>query len=190
MGGTPVLKSIRLAAGTAFRLVLRAWGEREGRAIAKMNFNDLVPAYQNGNLAGWTCSRCGWSYERDIHLADIDALAIARAEFINHTCSPSAKPESGGTAAQHSYFLLSKVCGFESGGVLVVDPQTVKEFGTEDEAENAFYEFSLTNFADECQTKLQGEGRLVFVSKVVSECDVLGNTHDVMRDDLKVLGSS
>ncbi len=164
----------------------------EGRGIVtKMNFNDLIPAYQNGALTGWTCSRCGWSHERDIHLADIDALAIARAEFFNHTCSFSeAGPESGKADARGSYFLLSKVCGFASGGALVVDPKTVREYGTEDEAENAFYDFSLANFADECRSKLRPEEGLVFVSKVVSECDELGNTHEIMRDDLKVLGSS
>jgi hypothetical protein len=52
--------------------------------IANMNFNDLIPTYENGTLVGWTCSRCAWSNKRDIHLADIDALAVARAEFFNH----------------------------------------------------------------------------------------------------------
>ena len=157
-----------------------------------MNFDDLVPKYQNGAMTGWTCARCGWPYERDIDLAHIDALAIARAEFLNHTCNPSeASLGSGRTDAEvGTYFLLSKVCGFESGGVIVVDTQAVREFGTEDEVENAFYDFSLANFADECRSKLRREERLVFVSKVVSECDELGNTHEIMRDDLKVLGPS
>lgn len=149
-----------------------------------LNFNDLVPAYKNANLVGWTCSRCGWSYERDTHLPDIDALAIARAEFLNHICGRS---EAGNReSAGFSYFLLSKVCGFESGGVLVVDPQAVKEFATEEEIENAFHNFSLETFADECRTKLKPEETLVFVSKVGSECDERGNVHEIMRDDLKV----
>ena len=87
-------------------------------------------------------------------------------------------------------FLAELVCGFESGGALVVDTQAVREYGTEDEAENAFYDFSLANFAEECRSKLRPEESLVFVSKVVSECDELGKTHEIMRDDLKVLGPS
>ena len=125
-----------------------------------------------------------------MQLADIDALGIARAEFLNHTCAPSGSQPESEADVRRSYFLLTKVCGFESGDVLVVDPQAVKEFGTEDEAESAFYDFSLANFADECRGRLNPEERLVFVSKVVSECDEKGNTHEIMRDDLKVLGSS
>lgn len=160
--------------------------------VTKVNFNDLIPAYQNGALTGWTSKRCEWSYKRDIHLADIDALAIARAEFFNHTCNPSeVRPGSGrDDASVGSYFLLSKVCGFESGGVLVVDTQAVREYGTEDEAESAFYDFGLANFADECRNKLRPDERLAFVSKVVSECDELGNVNEIMRDDLRVLRPS
>ena len=61
-------------------------------------------------------------------------MAKARAAFLDHTCILS-----GGTteANKWSYFLLSKVRVFESAGVLVVDPQTVREYGTEDEVEDA-----------------------------------------------------
>ncbi len=45
------------------------------------------------------------------------------------------------------YFLLSRASAFESGGVLVVDPQAVKECRTEDEVETAFNELSLPDFA-------------------------------------------
>jgi hypothetical protein len=148
-----------------------------------MAFNDLVPKYQNGKLIGWTCSRCGWSYQRDVFLTDVDAVARARIEFLGHTCGPS----EGRTAANRwSYFLLSKVCGFESAGVFVIDPQTMTECGTEDEAENAFRSFSLVNFAEECGSKLGPGERLVSVSKVLSQCDSLGNTTEIMRADLKL----
>ena len=40
---------------------------------------------------------------------------------------------------------------FESAGVIVVDPQTVQEYGTEDEAEGAFHAFGLADFAVECR---------------------------------------
>jgi len=114
-----------------------------------MDFNELIPAYQDGTLTGWTCSRCGWSYQRDIQLAEIDALAIAHAEFLNHTCISrkvgSGQPKT--TGGTRSYFTLSKACGFESGDVLVVDDQPVREYGTEDEAENGFHDFSLPDFA-------------------------------------------
>jgi hypothetical protein len=156
-----------------------------------MNFDDLIPGYQNGELTGWTCSRCGWSCDRDIHLADIAALTIARAEFADHTCGFSeVRPEPSRAGAGGSYFLLSKVCGLESCGALLVDTQAVREYGTEDEVETVFYDFSLANFADECRSRLRPEESLVFVSKVVSECDELGNTHEIMRGDLKVLGPS
>ena len=148
-----------------------------------MEFNNLIPKYQNGNLIGWTCSRCRWSCERDAQLVEIDAVARARAEFLDHTCSLS-----GGTAEARkwSYFLLSKVRVFESAGMLVVDPQTVREYGTEDEAENAFYAFRLPDFAEECRTRLERGDQLISVSKVVSQCDELGNTTEIMRDDLKL----
>jgi hypothetical protein len=158
--------------------------------IANMNFNDLIPTYENGNLVGWTCSRCAWSHTRDIHLADIDALAIARAEFFNHTCGLSeVGPGCGKAHARRSYLLLSKVCGFEAGGVLVVDSQTIGEYGTEDEVEKAFHDFSLAHFAEECEGKLGPTETVVFVSKVVSECDEAGNTREITRDDLKFLDS-
>jgi hypothetical protein len=123
--------------------------------IANMNFNDLIPTYENGALVGWTCSRCAWSHKRDIHLADMDALAIARAEFFNHTCGLfEAGPGCGRAQARRSYLLLSKVCRFDSGGILVVDSQSVAEYGTEDEGEKAFHDFSLALFAEECEGKL------------------------------------
>jgi len=155
--------------------------------IANMNnFNDLIPAYENGSVVGWICSRCAWSHKRDMHLADIDALAIARAEFFNHTCDLfEVGPGCGKAPARRSYLLLSKVCGFESGGVLVVDSQTMGEYGTEDEAEKAFYDFSLAHFSEECEGKLGPTETVVFVSKVVSECDEAGNTREILRDDLK-----
>jgi hypothetical protein len=151
-----------------------------------MNFNDLIPTYENGSLVGWTCSRCAWSHKRDIHLAGIDALAIARAEFFNHTCGLSEVGCGSGKAqARGSYLLLSKVCGFESGGVLVVDSQTMGEYGTEDEAEKAFHDFRLAHFAEECEAKLGPTETVVFVSKIVSECDEAGKTREITRDDLK-----
>lgn len=85
------------------------------------------------------------------------------------------------------YFLLSSASAFESGGVLVVDPQAVKEFGTEDEVEAAFNAFSLPDFAEHCRQQLQPNERLVSVSKIASLCDVRGNTTEIARDDLKVL---
>jgi len=54
-----------------------------------MELNDLVPEYKNGELVGWICSRCGWKIERDSGVPEIDDLARARAEFLNHTCNPS-----------------------------------------------------------------------------------------------------
>lgn len=148
-----------------------------------MEFNDLTAKYQTSKLIGWTCSRCGWSCQRDIDLAEIDDVARARAEFLGHTCSLSG----GTTAAQAwSYFLFSKVQVFESAGVLVVDAQTVREYGTEDEVDEAFHGFGLADFAEECRAKLQPSERLVAVGKVVSLCDELGNTSEIMRDDLRV----
>lgn len=148
-----------------------------------MEFNELIPTYQKGDLIGWTCSRCGWSCQRDFDLSEIDDVTRARAEFLDHTCSLS-----GGTpdAQKWSYFLLSKVRVFESAGVLVVDPQSVREYGTEDEAEDAFHAFGLADFAEECRAKLQPGEHLVSVSKVVSQCDELGNTSEIMRDDFKL----
>ena len=75
---------------------------------------------------------------------------------------------------------------FELAGVLVVDPQAVQEYGTEDEAEEAFYAFDLSDFAEECRRNLQEGDHLVSVSKVVSQCDELGNASEVIRDDLKM----
>jgi hypothetical protein len=148
-----------------------------------MEFNELIPKYQKGVLIGWNCSRCGWSCRRDVDLAEIDDVARARAEFLDHTCSLS-----GGTsgAKNWSYFLLSKVRAFESAGVLVVDPQTVREYGIEDEAEDAFHAFDLAAFAEECRSKLQPGEHLVSVSKVVSQCDELGNTSEITRADFKL----
>lgn len=68
----------------------------------------------------------------------------------------------------------------------MIDPQTVTECATEDEAENAFHNFSLVNFAEECRGKMGPGERLVSVSKVVSQCDEFGNTTEIMRDDLKL----
>lgn len=148
-----------------------------------MEFNELIPTYQKGALIGWNCSRCGWSCQRDVDLAEIDDVARARAEFLDHTCSLS-----GGTsgAKNWSYFLLSKVRVFESAGVLVVDPQMVREYGTEDEAEDAFHAFSLADFTEECRRRLEPGDQLISVSKVVSQCDELGNTSEIMRADLKL----
>jgi hypothetical protein len=70
--------------------------------------------------------------------------------------------------------------------MLVVDPQTVREYGTEDEVEDAFNALSLADFAGECRAKVQPGEHLISVSKVVSQCDELGNTSEVMRDDLKL----
>lgn len=51
-----------------------------------MDFDELIADYTDYSLTGWHCSRCRWRYEKDKRLADIDALAFARAEFLNHTC--------------------------------------------------------------------------------------------------------
>jgi hypothetical protein len=181
-----VLRPVRLDYSSS--LFTEAKGRRsvpEGRVNAtEMEFNEFIPKYQKGDLVGWTCSRCGWSCQRDFDLAEIDDVARARAEFLGHTCSLTGG--TPGNAPKWSYFLLSKVQVFESAGVLVVDPQTVQEYGTEDEAEDAFHTFDLADFAEECRTKLQPEGHVISVSKVVSECDELGNTHEIMRDDLKL----
>jgi hypothetical protein len=67
----------------------------------------------------------------------------------------------------------------------VVDSQTVGEYGTEDEGEKALHDFSLAHFAEECEGKLGPTETVVFVSKVVSECDEAGNTREIIRDDLK-----
>lgn len=148
-----------------------------------MEFNDLIAKYQNDELIGWSCSRCDWSCQRDIDLAEIDDVARARAEFLGHTCS-----SPGATTARQpwSYFLLSKVRVFESAGVLVVDAQAVQEYGTEDEVDEAFHHFRLADFAAECGAKLQPSERLVSVSKVVSLCDEFGNTSEIIRDDLRI----
>jgi len=181
-----VLCPVRL--GYSSSLFSEAKGRRsvpEGRVIAtEMEFNELIPKYQKGDLVGWACSRCGWSCQRDFDLAEIDDVARARAEFLAHTCSLT-----GGTpdnAPKWYYFLLSKVRVFESAGVIVVDPQTVQEYGTEDEAEDAFHGFGLADFAEECRAKLQPGEHLVSVSKVMSQCDELGNTSEIMRDDWKL----
>ena len=42
--------------------------------------------------------------------------------------------------------------------MLVVDPQTVREYGTEDEVEDAFNALSLADFAGECRAKVQPGG--------------------------------
>jgi hypothetical protein len=85
------------------------------------------------------------------------------------------------------YFLLSRASAFESGGVLVVDPQAVKECRTEDEVETAFNELSLPDFAAQYRGQLRAGERLVSVSKIVSLCDQNGNSSEVARDDLKVV---
>jgi hypothetical protein len=54
-----------------------------------MEVDDLLPEYHNGELVGWTCSRCGWTIKRNNSLPEIDDLARARGEFLDHTCSPS-----------------------------------------------------------------------------------------------------
>lgn len=79
-------------------------------------------------------------------------MARARAEFLDHDCSV---PGATADAQKWAYFLLSKVRVFESAGVIVVDPQTVQEYGTEDEAEDAFHAFGLADFAEKCRAKLQ-----------------------------------
>jgi hypothetical protein len=61
----------------------------------------------------------------------------------------------------------------------VVDSQTVGEYGTEDEGEKALHDFSLAHFAEECEGKLGPTETVVFVSKVVSECDEAGNTREI-----------
>jgi hypothetical protein len=55
-----------------------------------MEFNDLIPEYDGYTLVGWHCSRCGRKFEKEARLADIDALAVARGEFLSHTCSAAA----------------------------------------------------------------------------------------------------
>jgi len=62
-----------------------------------MEFNELIPEYTDFKLTRWHCARCGWRYHKDVRLADIDALALARAEFLNHTCSGSGNSIQSGT---------------------------------------------------------------------------------------------
>ncbi len=54
-----------------------------------MEFNNLLPEYKNGQLVGWFCSKCQWRLRRDSDVPEIDDLARARAEFLNHTCNLS-----------------------------------------------------------------------------------------------------
>jgi hypothetical protein len=61
-----------------------------------MEFNELIADYTGYMLTGWHCSRCGWRYKKDSRLADIDALALARAEFLNHTCALSGNDAPSG----------------------------------------------------------------------------------------------
>jgi hypothetical protein len=61
-----------------------------------MEFNDLTADCTNYELMGWHCSLCGWRYEKDVRLADIDALAFARAEFLNHACNAAANNAMSG----------------------------------------------------------------------------------------------
>jgi len=56
-----------------------------------VDFNELIADYTDYTLTGWHCSGCGWRYEKDKRLADIDALALASAEFLNHTCGPGSE---------------------------------------------------------------------------------------------------
>jgi hypothetical protein len=60
-------------------------------ASTVVDFDELIADYTDYTLTGWHCSRCGWRYEKDNRLADIDALALARAEFLNHTCGPCSE---------------------------------------------------------------------------------------------------
>lgn len=64
---------------------------KPGAIEGQMELDDLLPEYQNGELVGWTCSRCGWAIKRDNSLLEIDNLARARAEFLDHSCSPSER---------------------------------------------------------------------------------------------------
>lgn len=157
--------------------------QKQAGVAVRMEVNDLISEYRNGTLIGRSCSRCGWSCHRDVDVAEIDGVARARAEFLDHPCSVSGAATD---AQKWSYFLLSQVRVFESAGVIVVDPQTVQEYGTEDEAEDAFHGFGLANFAEECRAKLQPGEHLVSVSQVMSQCDELGNTSEIMRDDWKL----
>lgn len=54
-------------------------------------FAELEPVYCNGEVTGWKCTRCGWATKRDNGLSEIDALAVAQAEFLDHTCASSAR---------------------------------------------------------------------------------------------------
>jgi hypothetical protein len=85
-----------------------------------------------------------------------------------------------------TYFRLNRTTAFESDGVIVVDLQTVNEYGTEDEVQDAYAELSLPDFAEQYRGRLKPDERLVLVSKIALICDGLGNKTEVSREDLKV----
>lgn len=49
-------------------------------------YAELEPLSCNGEIVGWKCNRCGWGTKRDNSLSEIDAFAVAQAEFLDHTC--------------------------------------------------------------------------------------------------------
>ena len=60
-------------------------------ASTVVDFTELIADYKDYTLNGWHCSRCGWRFEKDNRLADIDAFALARAEFLNHNCGAGSE---------------------------------------------------------------------------------------------------
>lgn len=58
-------------------------------------YSELEPLYSNGEIVGWKCNRCGWGTMRDNNLSEIDARAVAQAEFLDHTCVGSAGAVQG-----------------------------------------------------------------------------------------------
>lgn len=54
-----------------------------------MEVDDLLPEYREGQLVGWFCFRRGRMFDRDHSVPETDDIARVRAEFLDHTCSPS-----------------------------------------------------------------------------------------------------
>ena len=88
------------------------------------------------------------------------------------------------------HFVLSRVSAFESSGLVVVDRQEMKEYGTEEEVAVAFQTFSLAEFAAEYRQQLSSNERLLAVSKVVSLCEPDGRIKNFVREDYNLLDNS
>ena len=55
-------------------------------------YQALKPLYSDGEIMDWKCDRCGWEITRDSRLSDSEALALARAAFLDHTCISASGP--------------------------------------------------------------------------------------------------